>query len=203
MAKRDKYQNEFEKIKPSVLDRDKNKCVKCGAVLSLEVHHIEGYKNNDPKNLATLCYLCHGIAPMGKGLFEQWLVLGESGVDMISRELKGRGFPKLNRDQILEFCGVLLLFNLDANKQRMKKAIDRLIEAGEYRPGRHTYGMKNGEAVILERMRKMRREGLEYYKIADELNAQGVPCRMGLTGKIWKANTIQKILTRRKSAEKA
>ena len=179
MAKRDKYQNEFEKIKPSVLDRDKNKCVKCGAVLSLEVYHIEGYKNNDPKNLATLCYLCHGIAPMG------------------------RGFPKLNRDQILEFCGVLLLFNLDANKQRMKKAIDRLIEAGEYRPGRHAYGMKNGEAVILERMRKMRREGLEYYKIADELNAQGVPCRMGLTGKIWKANTIQKILTRRKSAEKA
>lgn len=36
------------------------KCVMCGTVERLSVHHIDGnHKNNDIKNLVWLCYSCH------------------------------------------------------------------------------------------------------------------------------------------------
>jgi heterodisulfide reductase subunit B len=66
MQKRDEYMEEFHKVKPQVLERDGNCCVKCKSILSLEVHHVDGYKNNDPQFLVTLCYLCHAVAPMGE-----------------------------------------------------------------------------------------------------------------------------------------
>jgi hypothetical protein len=51
-------------------------------------------------------------------------------------------------------------------------------------------------------MREMRKRGDHYYQIADDLNAEGVPCRMAHNGKIWKANTIQKMLAREGKAQK-
>jgi len=63
--------------------------------------------------------------------------------------------------------------------------------------GRKPYGQKDGEKPILSRMKSMRSAGAHYYVIADTLNAEGVPCRMAHKGKVWKANTIQKILTRK------
>lgn len=63
--------------------------------------------------------------------------------------------------------------------------------------GRKPYGQRPGEQEVLARMKSMRAAGAHYYVIADTLNAEGVPCRMAHKGKVWKANTIQKILTRK------
>jgi hypothetical protein len=41
-------------------------CIVCKTRVSLEIHHIDGNRNNnDPENLANLCSNCHGMA--GKG----------------------------------------------------------------------------------------------------------------------------------------
>lgn len=38
----------------------KKHCATCRSTLNLEVHHRDGdHTNNDPKNLATLCRVCH------------------------------------------------------------------------------------------------------------------------------------------------
>lgn len=202
MAKRDRYMSEFTKVRPQVLSRDGNCCVKCGSTLSLEVHHIDGYKNNAPEMLVTLCYLCHGVAPMGKELFAQWLVLGESGVDTIRREIKGRNIPRMTRDQIIKFCEVLEKVGLVGNRRKMKQARDEMRDAGIFKDGRHPYGVKQGEEIILARMKAMRTQDppMCCEEIADILNAENIPTRMAVNypqkGYIWKAPTIWKILSR-------
>jgi 5-methylcytosine-specific restriction endonuclease McrA len=56
-------------LRYDILNRDKNRCVKCGATgkeAQLEVDHIHPVSrggNNDPKNLQTLCKRCN----LGKG----------------------------------------------------------------------------------------------------------------------------------------
>jgi hypothetical protein len=139
---------------------------------------------------------------MGKDLFSQWLLLGRSGIEEVQTEIKGKKIPRMTKAQIVEFCRVLLKFNIDLAKERMKAARDRMRGNGTYKEGRKPYGEKPGEAAVLERMLKMREIGKHYYQIADELNAEGIPCRRSDAGKIWSGNTIQKILAR-KSAEKA
>ena len=43
-----------------ILDRDNHKCCSCGKEKTLQLHHIDGNpKNNNEKNLITLCKLCH------------------------------------------------------------------------------------------------------------------------------------------------
>lgn len=38
----------------------KSSCENCGSTENLDVHHRDrDYKNNDPKNLKTLCHSCH------------------------------------------------------------------------------------------------------------------------------------------------
>lgn len=51
------------------LERDKYKCVKCGSVKNIVVHHIDGSRrlgvknmNNELSNLQTLCRKCHAVA---------------------------------------------------------------------------------------------------------------------------------------------
>lgn len=45
-------------VKPFILERDKNKCQKCGTNILLEVHSISR-KHIDADDLVTLCRVCH------------------------------------------------------------------------------------------------------------------------------------------------
>jgi len=80
---------------------------------------------------------------------------------------------------------------------KLKGARDRIRARTGKCDGRKSWGEKPGEQEVLSRMKSMRAAGAHYYVIADTLNAEGVPCRMAHKGKVWKANTIQKILTRK------
>lgn len=192
MLKRNRFQSVFYAVRPFVLERDGNRCVKCGLTLELEVHHIEGYANNNPENLATLYYFCHGTAPMGKKEFDQWVIFGKDGIDIIRERLAQSGL-KMGRKQVIIFCTALIDFKFDTTKGRMKTARDRMRANGIRCEGRLPYGTKSGEEKILTRMLELRVNGLNPEQIACELNADKIPTRCQ---KIWKAPTVAKILNR-------
>jgi hypothetical protein len=193
MKKRDEFNAIFQRIRPEVIERDGKCCVKCKSTLSLEVHHIEGYSNNKPEMLATLCYLCHGVAPMEKGLFKQWLIIGETGIDVLRKRLAAAGVPKMRRVDIEKFCGALIEFGIDTNKLKLKTARDRLERAGLLKYGRKPYGFKHGEGDILDKIKEQYAEGKNPEQIARRLNSDGVFAR---SGKPWRAATVAKILKR-------
>lgn len=193
MIKREKFQYPFKTIKPLILERDGNKCVKCSLTLSLEVHHIEGYKHNNPESLATLCYFCHGIAPMGKEAFAEWLEHGQSGLKILQQRLAARGL-RLDREQIIEFCSVLIELDLDFRVSKFRIARERIRNSGVRCDGRKPYGTFDGEAEILARMTEMRVNGALSREIAEALNSAGTLSRYG---KPWRASTIAKIFKRK------
>lgn len=62
------YGPEFtKKFKALIRQRDGNRCTRCGKTRdevgrTLHVHHIDfSQANNDPTNLASLCYACHRV----------------------------------------------------------------------------------------------------------------------------------------------
>ena len=197
---RDKYDGVFRSVRSQVLLRDGNRCVKCGLTIDLEVHHIEGYKENDIEKLATLCCFCHGIAPMGRELFNQWLLLGEDGVEIIRRRLVRNGLRNIKRDQIIIFCSTLSELKFGTTKEKMKKGRECVRSIKGKCEGRHAFGFKTGESEILEYMKRLRSEGKIFSAISDDLNTNNMRSR---TGKPWKGNVVGKILDREKRKETA
>jgi len=54
----------WRRIRKAILERDNYTCQRCGAKNNLTVHHILPYrefKNNEERNLVTLCRSCHQI----------------------------------------------------------------------------------------------------------------------------------------------
>jgi len=193
MNHRDKYMAAFKAIRPTILARDGNKCAKCGSNLTLEVHHIDGYSNNNPELLITLCCLCHGIAPMGEEPFSQWLLLGENGIDVLQCKLANHGITRMTRNQIFIFCEALTEFNLDMRVKQLKMARERIRKSGIKCDGRKAFGERDGEAATLETINKLRLEGKCAREIAEYLNANNISSRMKLR---WRTTTISKIMAR-------
>ena len=190
---RTKHEPEYKRVRPLVLERDNHCCIKCGSVLGLEVHHIEGYQNSKVDALATLCYLCHNIAPMGKDEFAQWLLIGESGIETFERKLSQNGVNKISRDTLWKVLTVLTSLGVETNKLRMKAARDRVKSSGMRCEGRKRYGERPAEKPILARIIKIRTAGISCDKIAKQLNEEGISSRCG---KKWIGCTIQRILWR-------
>ena len=57
--------------------------------------------------------------------------------------------------------------------------------------GRKPFGYYQGEVEVVERLRVLRKKGLGYDRIAQELNAENVPTR---TGKPWHGIVVNRIL---------
>lgn len=194
---RNEFEFEFKMARPRVLERDGSRCVKCGLTLELEVHHIEGYKCNDLDKLATLCCFCHGIAPMGKKEFDQWMVFGKDGVDSIRERLAKNGMGNMKREQVIIFCKTLVELKFDTSKGKLKAARERMKANGFRCEGRKPYGSKPGEDAVVEKMKELYARGKSPNVIARELNITGIPTRGTIKGKSpWHQNTIHKILTR-------
>jgi len=192
MTKRGKFKSPFEAVKPSVLERDQNRCIKCQSDLALEIHHIEGYKTNDPELLATLCYLCHGVAPMGKVQFSEWLASGDTGIAVLQRNLAKRNLI-LDVEQIKSFCAALNDTSTDMLVSKFRKAREHIRQSGIRCEGIKPYGDLPGEAETMLTIRSLRSSGLSCDKIAAALNLDGVPARHG--GK-WGGAIVNRILKR-------
>lgn len=187
------HETAYKAIRPKVLERDGNCCVKCGSSVGLEVHHIEGYKNNEIDKLATLCYLCHNIAPMGKFEFTRWLSIGEPGIELVERKFSQNGVDGLSRPIIWKILQSLIELGVETTKLKMKVGRDRVRKSGLRCEGQLPYGHKKGEESVLERMCKLRKSGMTFDGIADVLNADGILTRKG---KSWMGCTIAKIVKR-------
>jgi len=92
---------------------------------------------------------------------------------------------------VAEFEKSILISKLKAGRIRKAKKGGRSV-------GRHGYGEKPGEAEIVSRIRALRRKRkgaprLSYAKIATQLNAEGVPTRMG---KPWRPSSVESVLIR-------
>mgnify|MGYP003150134471 CR=1 FL=1 len=120
MAGRDKYMTAFQSVRGLVVDRDDNKCVKCASNIRLEVHHVNGYIDNNIKNLQTLCYRCHGVAPMGSDYWT-WLDSGLDGTHQLSNYVFAsvrQSYSDKTNDEFEEMCETALK---DIERSRIKK----------------------------------------------------------------------------------
>lgn len=188
-----KHQPEYRLNRPIVLERDNYCCVKCESTLGLEVHHIEGYKNSKLKALATLCYLCHNIAPMGKEEFTKWILIGESGIEYVERKLSQNGLNNISRETMWKVLKVLTDLGIETNKSRMKAARDRIRQSGIRCEGVPKFGHFLEEKPILKQIIDLRTNGLSCDKIAEQLNNEKILSRRGVK---WLGCTVSRILWR-------
>lgn len=194
MARRD-YDAEYRKERAAVMKRDGHKCAKCGTRFSLEVHHVNGHEQNSGSDLITLCFLCHGIAPMGAE-FDEWFKSGKDGIEALGESLKIQG-NGIEREYL-----AALLEQLDAYLRGIRK--HQLTTARALRRARlgrcegvkpfGTFAGENEGLCLIESLRKQGKNGRE---IADELNARHVPTR---SAKPWHDSVVRKILARLKNA---
>jgi DNA invertase Pin-like site-specific DNA recombinase len=89
---------------------------------------------------------------------------------------------------VAEFDRCVIVLKLRGARQRKKAR-------GERGDGRHAFGEKPGEAIVLAQIRALKAQGETTRAIAGALNATAIPTRMGGT---WKAGTVAKILAREK-----
>lgn len=87
---------------------------------------------------------------------------------------------------LAQYDRAMIVLKLRGARQRMKARTGRC-------EGRSPYGSKPEEEKTLRLMKSWRASGLKYYEIADCLNREGFPSRMG---KRWLGNSIAKILKR-------
>ncbi len=196
--RRGRLENAFKSVRTSIVERDGNRCVKCGSSLSLEVHHIEGYRHNEPELLITLCYLCHGVAPMGKEQFNRWLQSGERGIDVFQQRMTKNGFKDVTPGLIIGFCSTLMEFGFELRKSQLRNAREYTRSQTGHCEGIRPYGAFPGEAEVLELILQKRNRGMLADDIASDLNTNG---NLSRKGKSWRASTIRKILARIKKAK--
>jgi len=191
---RTNFEPEYKVVRAVVLGRDRGCCTKCGSKLALEVHHIEGHKHNEPELLSTLCYLCHGIAPMGKIAFNEWMMHGKSGIEALGDRLTKNGLRNLKPEDILVFCNTLNEFGYELRTSQLRKARERTKLVEGKCEGRKSYGDYPGEGPVLAEIIEMSRSGTSGEAIAAGLNLRGILSR---GGKRWRGSTIRKIVVRK------
>jgi hypothetical protein len=107
---RDRYAGAYKRVRPGVLERDGHKCRKCGLTQWLETHHVNGYEDNDPANIVTLCHYCHNIAPMREE-FWVWLESGDDGITEAEDFVLGKvraAYPELTDAEFGALCQSVL-----------------------------------------------------------------------------------------------
>ena len=99
------------------------------------------------------------------------------------------------RRALVQIQGILAELDKNMIVAKLRKARERNKISNGRCEGRKPFGMKPGESLVLEHIRKYRAQGYQYWSIAEWLNAEGHKTRYG---KKWHAGTVAKILAREK-----
>ena len=98
-----------------------------------------------------------------------------------------------SRVLIRQIFGALAQWERAMIVMKLRGARQRKKARGERGNGRHAYGEKPGEEVILTRIQALSLQGETTRSIAQILNQESIPTRMG---RAWNGGTIAKILAR-------
>jgi len=112
------------------------------------------------------------------------LLSAHAGEENLCGNDPGRKLMRTIMGAIAEYDKTMIVLKLRAARNR-RTAQDGRCE------GRKPFGHYEGEQAILDRIRELQAQGLNYERCAKELNAQGVTTRSG--GK-WYPATIRRIL---------
>jgi DNA invertase Pin-like site-specific DNA recombinase len=120
------------------------------------------------------------------------LISADTGEDITAAMM---GDPM--RRALVQIQGIFSELDKNLLVAKLRKARDRQRELTGRSEGRKTFGSKPGEAEAIHQMRSLKAAGLSCDKIADALNANGVPARgtKKRTGP-WLGCTIARILKR-------
>lgn len=94
---------------------------------------------------------------------------------------------------IRQILSAVAEFDRCVSTMRMKAAKDRIRTRTGRCEGRKPYGSKPGEEATLARMKELFASDLGFQKIADTLNAEGLPSR---EGKPWRVGSVHRIIAR-------
>ncbi|MEZ9709228.1 type IVB secretion system protein IcmJDotN [Vibrio breoganii] len=132
--------NAFTQARAAVLRRDRNTCRFCGfkATKFQEVHHIDDdHSNNDPKNLITVCALCHACHHISfAGAHNQGLIIHIP--------------PKANIDQATLNATARALWLAEHSKDTNLRAIAESFSARLYKciiPAKKLIGTSSAEVL--------------------------------------------------------
>lgn len=110
-------------------------------------------------------------------------LISVSEPDMLSNE-PSRVLMRQMLGAFFQYEKTLLVAKLRGARQRVKANTGRC-------EGRKPYGVWAGEAVIVERIQQLRRDGIAVDKIAATLNAEGIKPRAGAK---WYATSVYRVL---------
>src|SRR5579883_3202535 len=76
---------EWERIRQIVLQRDCSTCAGCGhrAVHGMHVHHLADSGDHSPENLAPVCAACHAVLHIGHSLVHKTIEIWRCDVPQV------------------------------------------------------------------------------------------------------------------------
>jgi hypothetical protein len=161
--RRDKHKPAYNAVRPLVLERDGHACRKCGERALLEVHHLFGYEDNSVESMVTLCWLCHGRAPMAEAYWE-WEKNGQSGRDHFLEFV--RGVVDADDEKVLELAREFF-----GGKREFESSLAKPVSGGK------PYGFYPGEKYTLDLILLHGKQGFSAKSIAERLNEAQVSPR--------------------------
>ncbi len=114
-------------------------------------------------------------------------LIAADGTDLLGSVMGGVNamLAEIDRDTLIKRL---------AEGKKHWRALGKRVE-GQYPYGESPLSIHNGERTVIERICKMREQGLGLRRIAKSLNAEGIRTR---NGKEFGTNTVKNILQRRK-----
>lgn len=121
------------------------------------------------------------------------VIEAESGTDLTSGD-SGNPTAKLIRQilaAVAEFDKTSIVLKTRVARERIRRQVGRC-------EGRKPFGARDGESAAVERIRQLRRKPaggkrLSFAKIAERLDAEGIPTRYG---RPWSASTVKQVFQR-------
>jgi DNA invertase Pin-like site-specific DNA recombinase len=133
---------------------------------------------------------------LARDLVVQESILAEvrvNGFQLVSVEEPGLLNDDPSRTMFRHFIGAISQYDKTSIVLKLRGARQRKRAAEGRCEGRKPYGEREGEAAVIERIRKLRSDGMSYRQIAIGLTNDGILSR---TGQRWRGNTVNVIFNR-------
>jgi DNA invertase Pin-like site-specific DNA recombinase len=131
---------------------------------------------------------------LARDLMVQETIIGDfrnRGFELVSTAEPDLCSDDPSRKLYRQFMGAIAEYNKTMIVLQLRGARERMRIKNGHCEGRKAYGQHEGEAMILDRMKALRAQGMAVDTIAAKLNTEGLKSR---SGKLWYGATVNKIL---------